>query len=226
MGSSSSKTAAAAGRGTATRKFPSRAPGDSVPHRAPRTRTQPEPRPMSKPPLGDDSKDQALMPSLGCQDHGKARQPNANPPSVVAIRADAMDPDFASGGFSQRLHQMGIVQPSPIFSPSSTAAPRGSTTTPQAPAAPIFPPARNNTTLSVLEARRALQQRAGEDLENMGRSGSQGRRFLDMRAALDAMRMRDRGVPSSDIEQRLRLEPGIMDRLGRHQVLTHVSTSK
>ncbi|POR32843.1 Uncharacterized protein TPAR_06957 [Tolypocladium paradoxum] len=199
MGSSSSKTAAAAGRGAAARKFPSRAPGASVPHRAPRTRTEPESRP--KPPLGDGSKDQA-------------------------IRADAMDPDFASGGFSQRLHQMGIVQPNPTFSPSSTAAPQASTTAPQAPAAPIFPSARNNTTLSVLEARRALQKRADEDVENMGRAGSQGRRFLDMRAALDAMQMRDGGVPPSDIEQRLRLEPGIMDRLGRHQVLTHVSTSK
>ncbi|KND91241.1 hypothetical protein TOPH_04184 [Tolypocladium ophioglossoides CBS 100239] len=215
MGSSSSKTAAAASRGAAARQFPSRAPGASIPHRTPRTRTEPRSKP--KPPLGDGTKD---------QDPGKAQQPNANPRSVAAIRADAMDPDFASGGFSQRLHQMGIVQPNPTFSPSSTAVPQASTTTLQAPAAPIFPSARNNTTLSVLEARRALQQRADEDLEKMGRYGSQGRRFLDMRAALDAMQMRHRGVPSSDIEQRLRLEPGIMDRLGRRQVLTHVSTNK
>lgn len=139
------------------------------------------------------------------------------------VEADGMDPDFTPGsGFSQRLHQMGVVQPNPTFSPSSTA-----TGPERGGSAPLFPTSRAvNSTLSVLDARQALQLQADQDLENMGRSGYRGRRLLDMRTVLDVIHMRERAVPPRAIESRLGLEPGMADKLGRHGVLSHVSTSR
>ncbi|KAM4058013.1 hypothetical protein HRG_011032 [Hirsutella rhossiliensis] len=138
--------------------------------------------------------------------------------AAIAIRTDA---DFVSGDFSRRLHSMGIVQPNPTFSPSSQAA---SPPSPSAATAPLFPAASNNATLSVLEARRLLEQQAAEDLEKLGRRDSPGRRFLDMRTMVDAVEMRYRGTPNSVIERRLGLECGIMDKLGPLSILSHLST--
>ena len=114
---------------------------------------------------------------------------------------------------------MGIVQPQSTFPAFSKAEnmERPSITMP-------FPPSPQNPTLSALKARKALQLQADQDLENVGRPGCQGRQLLDIRAVIDAMRMRERGIPSRDIESRMGLEPGVMDRLGRTGLLSHVST--
>ncbi|KAL6888085.1 hypothetical protein GGI43DRAFT_388156 [Trichoderma evansii] len=138
-----------------------------------------------------------------------------------AIRADAMDPDFAPRDFSKRLHQMGIVQPNPTFSPSSTAAPNFSPESLAVPLGPLFPPAKRNTTLSVLEARRRLERIADEDLEIMGREGGRSR-LVNMRTILDAVQLLNRGTPVADIEKRLRLTPGLLSKLGPAGVLTHI----
>ncbi|KAL7796815.1 hypothetical protein V8C37DRAFT_371558 [Trichoderma ceciliae] len=138
-----------------------------------------------------------------------------------AIRADAMDPDFAPSDFSQRLHQMGIVQPNPTFSPSSTASPKLSPESSAAPLGPLFPPVKRNITLSVLEARRRLERIADEDLENMGRDGGR-RRLADMRTLLDAVQLLNKGVPAADVEERLRLAPGLLGKLGPSGILTHI----
>lgn len=129
------------------------------------------------------------------------------------------DADFVSGAFSQRLHSMGIAQPNPTFSPSSRATPPPV----QSIATPTFTPAASNTTLSVLEARRLLDLQAADDFERLGRAGSPGRRFLDMRTVIEAVEMRDRGTPSSVIERRLGLERGVMSRLGAHRILSHLA---
>ncbi|GFP59949.1 hypothetical protein ACSS6W_005186 [Trichoderma asperelloides] len=138
-----------------------------------------------------------------------------------AIRADAMDPDFAPGDFSKRLHQMGIVNPNPTFSPSSTAAPNFSPESLAVPPGPLFPPAKQNTTLSALEARRRLERIADEDLEIMGREGGR-RRLADMRTILDAVQLLNHGTPVADIEKRLRVTPGFLNKLGPAGVLTHI----
>ncbi|KAF4972733.1 hypothetical protein FSARC_741 [Fusarium sarcochroum] len=193
MGSSSSKVAKGAAR-----KYPARAPGAAVPEavaRQPRAAAPPKaqsPKAQSKP-LGGGVKDEA-------------------------VRADAMDPDFPTGDFSRRLHQMGIADSAPTYSPSSTAAsPLG----PSAPPGPTFAPSRTNTTLIALEARERLQDQAEEDLANMGR---QGRRFLDMRTIVDAVKLRDRGIPEKDIEARLRIQPGLLSRLGQEKAFSHVTS--
>ncbi|KAF4998401.1 hypothetical protein FGRMN_3186 [Fusarium graminum] len=177
----------------AARKYPARAPGAAVPQavaRQPRAEAS-KPRP-------------------------KARE---NSVKDEAVRADAMDPDFPTGDFSRRLHQMGIADSNPTYSPSSTAAsPLGSS----APPGPTFAPSRNNTTLIALEARDRLQAEAEEDFANMGRDG---RRFLDMRTLVDAMKLRDRGLPEKDIEARFRIQPGLLSKLGREKTFTHVTSS-
>ncbi|KAM5342819.1 hypothetical protein ACJ41O_013785 [Fusarium nematophilum] len=176
----------------ATRKYPTRAPGAAVPKAA--IRPKPAAKPKSKT-LGDGAKDEA-------------------------VRADAMDPDFVTGDFSRRLQQMGIAQPNPTYSPSSTAAPQLG---PQAPLGPSFPPSRSNPTLAALEARQRLQEEAEEDFAAMGR-GVQGRRFLDMRTVVDAMKLRDHGVAEKEIESRLRIQPGLLRRLGPKGILSHVTS--
>ncbi|KAL7954902.1 hypothetical protein V8C34DRAFT_260251 [Trichoderma compactum] len=138
-----------------------------------------------------------------------------------AVRADATDPDFAPADFSRRLHQMGIVQPNPTLSNSSTAKPNLSPESLDVPPGPLFPPAKRNTTLSVLEARRRLEQMAAEDLENMGREEGR-RRQADMRTIVDAVRLLNNGFPLADVEKRLRLSPGLLSKLGPAGVLTHI----
>lgn len=176
----------------AARKYPTRAPGSAVPAATPRR--QPITKTKAEP-LGDGSKDDA-------------------------IRADSMDPDF-NGDFSRRLQQMGIADPNPTYSPSSTAA---YNLGPQYNMAPSFPPSRSNPTLSALSARQRLQQEAEEDFESMGLANTQGRRFLDMRTMVDAMKLRGHGLADKDIEARLRIRPGLLERLGPQGVLSHVTS--
>ncbi|CAM1510102.1 Fc.00g004370.m01.CDS01 [Cosmosporella sp. VM-42] len=179
---------------SAARKYPTRAPGSAVPS-APPPRAKPAARPQPK--------------SLG------------GGPKDDAVRADAMDPDFVTGDFSRRLHQMGVADPNPTYSPSSTAAPQVAHQ--MAPGPSSFPSARGNQTLTALDARQRLQQLAEEDLEAMSR-GVEGRRFLDMRTVVDAVKLRDHGMPHKDIETRLRIQPGLLDTLGRKGILSHVTS--
>ncbi|KAF4431426.1 hypothetical protein F53441_13902 [Fusarium austroafricanum] len=176
----------------AARTYPTRAPGAAVPQAVARQPRAEPPKPQSKT-LGNSAKDEA-------------------------VRADAMDPDFPTGDFSRRLHQMGIADSNPTYSPSSTAAtPLG----PSAPSGPTFAPSRSNPTLVALGARDRLQEEAEEDFANMGRGG---RRFLDMRTLVDAMKLRDRGMPEKDIEARFRIQSGLLSKLGQEKTFSHVTS--
>lgn len=83
-----------------------------------------------------------------------------------------------------------------------------------------FPSSQFNATLSVLEARKTLQQLANDDVLESGRSERDVKRFADMRMAIDALRMRDRGWSDGVIEQRLNLEPGAMKRIGSVRIIS------
>lgn len=134
-----------------------------------------------------------------------------------------MDPDFTPQGFSNRLHQMGIVDPSPTYSPSSTAGPQQGGK-PQVAGAPVFPSAKQNTTLSVLEARSRLQQLADEDTEAFSRVGNKAqRRFADMRTLVDAIQLQDRGMAAAEVERKLGLKAGLLGKFGERGVLTHLT---
>ncbi|KAK5992965.1 hypothetical protein PT974_06390 [Cladobotryum mycophilum] len=147
------------------------------------------------------------------------RTPQAKPHNNDSKDDGAMDPDFSSGDFSRRLHQMGIVQPNPTFSPS-TASPNLSPESMVAPLGPMFPSAKHNATLTVLDARRQLQQRADQDFEAMGRGVP--RRFVDMRTLVEVVELRNRGVQIADVEKRFRLEPGLLSKLGPPSLFTHL----
>jgi hypothetical protein len=136
---------------------------------------------------------------------------------------DAADPDFAPDGFSERLQQMGIAQPNPTFSPSSIANPQGIDGPYAPPSGPAFPSAKNNTTLSVLEARRRLQQQADSDFEAIGRTSSTGRRFVDVRLLSEALQLRQGGLSSTEIEKKFSLQPGLLEKLGKPGILAHLS---
>ena len=107
---------------------------------------------------------------------------------------------------------MGIVNPTPTFSPSSQAGPE------RAPGPQYAAPSKNPT-LASLEARRHLQRRADAEFDAMGRKGSPGREFLDVGTICRALAMRERGVGAGKIEERLRLKPGVVARLGRAGVV-------
>jgi len=131
----------------------------------------------------------------------------------TAIHADSVNPNAdLTADFSNRLKQMGVAQPNPTFSPSSTAAPGPPTSRPVP--GPNYPSPSSNTTLSVLEARRVLEQQADQELGNMGRSTDKGREFLDVATIRDILVLRDQGVDPATIESRLHLRQGVVRRLG------------
>jgi len=119
---------------------------------------------------------------------------------------------------------MGVAQPNPTFSPSSTAGlfSDAMSSTPSSLGKPQFPPTSSNTTLSVLKARRQLQVRAEQQFAEMGRLESEGREFLDVSTIRKILYLRQRGDTSADIESELRLKPGVVARLGALGVVSLV----
>ncbi|KAI2630382.1 hypothetical protein GGS26DRAFT_559096 [Hypomontagnella submonticulosa] len=180
MGARASKPAQ-----SATRKFPTRAPGSSAP---PHTQQRP------------------------------STQPRTNPQASFAkddtVKAENIDPDpnpLTNAAFSQRLKQMGVATPNPTLSNSLTAFPYASSSEHgPAPQAPNFPPASQNRTLSALEARQRLQERAQLEFENM----AQGKEFIDIGTLKQMLALQARGTPASDIEKRFKLKSGVVARLG------------
>lgn len=142
--------------------------------------------------------------------------------ALTESRDDGLDSSDVTGDFSRRLQQMGVVQPNPTYSPSSTAGTHGDAA-PPTPLGPMFPSVSNNTTLSVLEARQRLQRAAEEELEAGGQSSSQSRRFVDMRTLVDAMQLRHRGMSSADIERKLRMRPGLLQIIENRSLISHIS---
>ncbi|KAF3057380.1 hypothetical protein GL218_06272 [Daldinia childiae] len=179
MGAKASKPAQ-----SATRKFPTRAPGSAAP--PPHAR----PRPAAQ----------------------RTPEPRASFTKDDAIKADSIDPDpnpFTNAAFSQRLKQMGVATPNPTLSNSSTASPYPGSPD-QGPRSHIFPSPAQNPTLSALEARQRLEERATLEFENV----RQGREFLDVGTLKQALVLQARGTPAADIERRLRLKSGVVNRLG------------
>ncbi|KAI0849637.1 hypothetical protein F5Y00DRAFT_55431 [Daldinia vernicosa] len=181
MGAKASKPAQ-----SATRKFPTRAPGSAAP--PPHARSRPAAQ-RTPEPRASFTKDDAI----------KADSVNPNP-----------DPNpFTDAAFSQRLRQMGVATPNPTLSHSSTASPRPGAPD-QGPRSHIYPSPAQNPTLSALSARQRLEERATLEFEDVRR----GREFLDVGTLKQALALRERGTPAADIERRLRLKSGVVERLG------------
>ncbi|CAK7220771.1 hypothetical protein SCUCBS95973_004275 [Sporothrix curviconia] len=230
MGSATSKTARAA----PTRKYPTRAAGASPAQAQARTRPPGAPIASNVPPKAQPPR----PPRPRKPEPAAVEEPQRELEQTEATEAAA---DVKDNDFADRLRQMGIVQPNPTFSPSSTAGPvqspapgarptggaevRGhdadilrqienhrrqyASAGPSSSAA--SPAARPNTTLTVLEARRRIQDQAAADHESFAQKG---REFLSALTLRDALVLRSRGVEPAAIEKRLRLKPGVIARLG------------
>ncbi|KAK4191780.1 hypothetical protein QBC35DRAFT_425385 [Podospora australis] len=215
MGGSASRPAE-----SALRKFPSRAPG-SVPPRpsAAAARRAPPPAATSQP-----------APTTSVQQQQQQQQRPAPPQASFtkneAILADSQNPNNSipelTPAFAERLKQMGIAQPSPTFSPSSIASVDASGIG-QSISGPRFPASSNNATLGALEARKNIQAQAEAELENMGRSTDKGREYVDVYTIKQILLMREKGETAKAIEDRLRLRPGVVNKLGGKGILHSTS---
>ncbi|PSR87394.1 hypothetical protein BD289DRAFT_452768 [Coniella lustricola] len=219
MGSNTSKSVAQ----STLRKFPNRAPGASVPPRQTppastrpplgkiaRERAAPEPESRARPSqasVADQlSRSEEDHPTAGLNDSSKQND-LSNPDSMYTEAA--IQPDLA-----QRLREIGVVQPNPTYSPSSTALPFSSPLQESEHSGPIFPSSASNPVLSALEARRRLADQAEAEFESLGLSSATGRSFLQAGMIRDALVMRERGASDADIEHRLNLKKGVLARLG------------
>lgn len=124
-------------------------------------------------------------------------------------------------GLAERLRQIGVVQPNPTYSPSSTASPTSSQPAPHEQG-PVFPSPSNNAVLSALEARERLSREAEEEFESLGLSSGQGRRFLTSGMIRDVLVMRERGASEGEIENRFNLRRGLVRRLGPRDLVQPV----
>ncbi|PWY66970.1 hypothetical protein BO83DRAFT_419416 [Aspergillus eucalypticola CBS 122712] len=206
MGASSSKPARSAAQAVSRRQYPKQpvSPPTSSPAQPPAAskptkQQQPSPQPQPQPP-----RQPSRAPPTGPTYHSK------EPPSLErssAIDLDGRDPDFAA-----QLRTIGPVTPNPTFSHTSTFAR-------QQPAPTVFPPA-SNPALLVFSARQRLTKAAEQEFEAMGRSGFQGREFVDAFTIRQVLSMRDRqGLSAGEIERLLRLKSGVVGRLGERGVV-------
>ncbi|KAK1057499.1 hypothetical protein LTR12_011442 [Friedmanniomyces endolithicus] len=193
MGSSASKASRAAG--AASRKYPTRAPTTSQP-----TRNAPPPPPPA--PNGQPG------PTVCPQAHTSGTRDEA-------INLDASDPDFA-----RSLRSLGAVQPNPTFSPSSAFPHPGNPNNPSPTSRLSGPDPRTNPAIMVLDSRSRLQDAADLEFQSAGRRGHEGRQFLDVHMIRQMLVERDvKGRSSAEIEKRMGLKKGVVERLGPRGVL-------
>lgn len=128
-----------------------------------------------------------------------------------AIDMDGRDPDFAAS-----LRSIGPVNPSPTFSNSSTFNRPGSMQT-------VFPHA-SNPALLVVTARQRLMEAAEKEAEHFGHAGHPGRTFLDALTIQQVLTMRDKqGMRHGDIERFLGLKKGVLERLGKDEIVSRIT---
>lgn len=128
-----------------------------------------------------------------------------------AINRETFDPQFGAA-----LRSLGPVQPSPTQSNSSTVQSQLIHNNDLGGDQPIFPDPKNNPALIVLEARRRFGQEAEAEVEQYGRKGFKGRRFLDVTVIRQILVMRDaQGKSDIEIEEALELYPGVVSKLSR-----------
>ncbi|KAJ4414036.1 hypothetical protein N0V82_008153 [Gnomoniopsis sp. IMI 355080] len=218
MGSGPSKSAAQ----STIRKFPNRAPGSAVPPPA-------SPSPSSAAARAASERATTQRAAAGRANEQRSQREHRQPPAASlfkddAIREDGYDPHMSSPDsmiqpdLAKRLREIGVVQPNPTYSHSSTAT--TSSSQPQSQlqrtgnSGPIFPAASQNAVLSALEARRRVQHEAEVEFENLGLSSSQGRNFLHAGMIRDILVMRERGANEAAIENRFNLKRGVVKKLG------------
>jgi hypothetical protein len=85
----------------------------------------------------------------------------------------------------------------------------------QAPPPSAFPSPRDNPALRVLEARQRIQDEADRELEQMGRRGFEGRKYIDVGLIQLALMRKRHGEPDAKAEEALGLKRGRLAVLGK-----------
>lgn len=201
MGSSSSKVARTA-TSTARRQYPS-------------TSSTPTNNPTSSNPRTTNATPSAASPSPAQAYPNISREPPSSTKSEH-VELDGRDPQFGS-----RLSQIGPVQPvsqTPSnqhqFPPSSSPRQQGQN---------IFPSTSPTTNPAILvtQARERIGKLWEEESESLGRASFQGRTLISAGQIKEVLEMREHGMSASDIEKRLRLRSGLVQRLGAGGVVAN-----
>lgn len=67
-----------------------------------------------------------------------------------------------------------------------------------------------------------MQDEAERELENFGKREFEGRKFLDAGSIRDALTLRDAGVESEEIERRIGMKRGSLQKLGSKGIVENV----
>ncbi len=81
-----------------------------------------------------------------------------------------------------------------------------------------------NPAIQILEARSALSSAADKEFIEAGKRGHEGRQFLDVVTIRQVLMLRDeKGLEEAEIERRLGLKKGVVERLGPRGVVGDAS---
>lgn len=86
----------------------------------------------------------------------------------------------------------------------------------------MFPDPAANPALTTLRARDKIQRAADTEAENMGKSGFGGRRYVDAYTIRQALELREKGRDPGEIERELKLQAGMVERLGARGLVERV----
>ena len=205
MGSSSSKVAGKATAMAGRRKYPSTA---SILNNASATSNVPVSQATAPP--------SAVRP-----------EPRDAPPSTTKsehIDLDGRDPQFGS-----KLRALGPAMPVARARPQNSEAATSSQPLAwqQGVGQNIFPrtggsPTITNPAIVVVNARERIGKAWEEERDALGRGSFAGRTMLNAGELAEVIRLRDEGIVDGEIEQRMRLNTGLVGRLGIRGVVANV----
>ena len=135
---------------------------------------------------------------------------------IKVINRDASDPHFAAS-----LRSLGPVTPSSTLS-NSSRFPASSTPSilPSSASQQVFPNPSQNPAVQVLTARENLAKEAEAEFARVRYEGGGGRKFLDVMTIRQVLMFRDeKRLAGADIEKKLGLAAGTVDRLGPRAVI-------
>lgn len=129
---------------------------------------------------------------------------------VTGVALDATDPQFA-----QSLRSLGPVQPASTLSNSSTFSPSATPAQPtNGSQQQIFPNPSLNPSLQVMLARERIEKEIQEETAQYNAGRKVERSYMDVGSIRKALAMYDSGASSIDIERDLKLQKGLVKKMG------------
>lgn len=142
-------------------------------------------------------------------------QSHGQPASGVG---QSVDLDARNPSLDARLRSVGAVQLNPTAATSSPALLQGEHAHKHEPREP--PSFAHSPVIAMLAARERIADDAASEIEAGGDKDGR-RQFLDVHTIRQILMLRDdRGLSTKEIEDQLRLKPGVVDRLGEKGVVS------